>query len=128
MFSVPGHTVALDIFKESVRRGKTFRAAAFSLLGGQGQAYIVREFVSSTSEKDAKEAIMKQLVPKGTVGLKFPGTKLTLKHFHKFDAASVHFTPSEILHDTGLLRPGVVEVVAMDVEVAVVRFDAALFL
>ena len=60
-FTTPGHTVAPDAFKDSVKRGKNFRAAAFSLVGGQGQAYIVREFRTGCTEKDAKESVMKQV-------------------------------------------------------------------
>ena len=113
-FKASEYTVAPDAFKDTVKRGNNFRAAAFSLFEGKGQAYIVREFRTGCTEKDAKESVMKQLVPYGTIGNKFPGARLTLSHFHKFDMDSPPcFTAAEILFDSGLLRPGAEEVVAM---------------
>ena len=75
-FKTPGCNRAPEAFKDTVSRGSRFKAAAFLVLRDSGQAFVLQELESSITDKAAKERVMKQLVPGGTIGTKFP-EKLT---------------------------------------------------
>jgi hypothetical protein len=105
LFSTSGCTSAPDAFKTTLSVGSRFKAGAFSVIRDCGQAYVVQEFESGISNKDAKERYQKQLAPGGTLGDKFP-EKLRILDFHNFSkTAAPFFKAAEILVDPGgLLR------------------------
>jgi len=104
-FEAPGCNQAPEEFKKTVSIGNRFKAAAFTVISGSGQAFVLQELGSNITDKDAKEKVMKQLVPGGTLGKNFP-EKLKLLDFKRFDQTSPpFFTAAEVLVDKGgLLR------------------------
>ena len=105
LFNIPGCVNAPDAFKTALTRGSRFKAGAFSVIRDRGQAYVVQEFESGISNKNAKEKYQRQLVPGATLGGKFP-EKLHILEFHNFSkTVAPFFTDAEILVDKGgLLR------------------------
>ena len=90
-----------DAFKTTLTRGSRFKAGAFSVIRDRGQAYVVQEFESGISNKNAKERYQRQLAPGATLGAKFP-EKLHILEFHNFSkTVAPFFTDAEILVDKG---------------------------
>ena len=108
-FKIPGYMCAPDAFQKTMRSGSYIKAAAFAGFHDHGQAYIVQEYPSGTSEQNAKDKALKQLKPYGTFGKFFPeafretGLKsLPLLKFNHHDTATApHFTDAEIITNKG---------------------------
>ena len=109
VFDTPGYTSCPEPFKTCVARGNRFKAAAFRCTSGSttGEVFVALKFDVGITDAGARLKFQKQLAEGGTIGHKFPLSKLVLMSITRIQGVlAPAYTTSEILVDmSGLLQP-----------------------